>query len=486
MLNNQAPPARAGLFLIIIVRGVIVIRVKLLFVLHFYLIAILGISAAGCTADRKKSEPSADWNVITRHVFATIAADELPSTSDPGAEHLNDSAAVRPPDIFYIEMNSQGTGAAYIAKVGSRVRVVHNGSPGRDYNEIENGKLAISNDGKRIAYPVKKGEFWYMVVDGFESGPYSAIGPPVFSPDSKHIAFEIKKTDRWQILVDHRWFSPPAISYFEKPVFNADSSRLLFVENEEGARKKRTGISDLAFKSVHYVEACGTQLAVNMSKTRVATVSELNRHRLIQFDFAAPERIREGKEYDSIDGLSFSADGQSVVHLAKSGGARFVVVNGKEAILPDGGIVAPPIGRPDGKSASVIMSSGKGVYLYPVFADAPEPKSFFPAISNVVYSTDNKRCAFISNKSVVINGILGEVYDKVADPMFSPDGSFVVYRAMKGEARFVVVADGVSGRFIRQLASHERVFPVVFSADGKIIGYGVKDGKTIAWETERL
>jgi hypothetical protein len=33
-------------------------------------------------------------------------------------------------------------------------------------------------------------------------------------------------------------------------------------------------------------------------------------------------------------------------------------------------------------------------------------------------------------------------------------------------------------------AAYEQVFPVQFTADGKSIGYGVKDGQQLAWKVQ--
>jgi len=39
---------------------------------------------------------------------------------------------------------------------------------------------------------------------------------------------------------------------------------------------------------------------------------------------------------------------------------------------------------------------------------------------------------------------------------------------------------------IRRHPSYEMVFPVVFTADGKSVAYGVKDGRKLIWKVEKL
>jgi hypothetical protein len=49
-----------------------------------------------------------------------------------------------------------------------------------------------------------------------------------------------------------------------------------------------------------------------------------------------------------------------------------------------------------------------------------------------------------------------------------------------------VVVAGLDGKTIRQLAVHEQVFPVLFTADGRSVAYGVKDGRQLSWKVEAL
>jgi len=73
------------------------------------------------------------------------------------------------------------------------------------------------------------------------------------------------------------------------------------------------------------------------------------------------------------------------------------------------------------------------------------------------------------------------VFGQVVTPMFSPDRKFLVYRARKDAKRFVVVAGA-----IRQHPAYEQVFLVVFTADGKSVAQGVKDGNKLIWKVEKI
>lgn len=49
----------------------------------------------------------------------------------------------------------------------------------------------------------------------------------------------------------------------------------------------------------------------------------------------------------------------------------------------------------------------------------------------------------------------------------------------------MIVADE-NGKTISQHPSYEQVFQPVFTADGKSVAYGVKDGNKLIWKVEKL
>ena len=104
-----------------------------------------------------------------------------------------------------------------------------------------------------------------------------------------------------------------------------------------------------------------------------------------------------------------------------------------------------------------------------------------------MYSGDSGLHAYAARKGnnwfVVVNGKEGPAFDRVVTPMFSPDGSRLVYRARQDGKRFVVVADA-NGKVIRQHPAYEQVFPVAFTADGNSVAYGVKDGRKLIWKVD--
>jgi len=81
--------------------------------------------------------------------------------------------------------------------------------------------MVFSDDSKRLAYGGRRGNKFFLVVDGKQGTDYDALGYFGFSQDGKHRAFTAKKGDKAVIVVDGKeratYDSVPA-----GPVFRAD------------------------------------------------------------------------------------------------------------------------------------------------------------------------------------------------------------------------------------------------------------------------
>ena len=83
-----------------------------------------------------------------------------------------------------------------------------------------------------------------------------------------------------------------------------------------------------------------------------------------------------------------------------------------------------------------------------------------------LYDVTTRQCW---SANLAVDGQLGRApYDGLGDPVFSPDGRHLGYRARRGDARFVVVDD-------REGAVFHRVGAPVFSADGRHSAYWARD-----------
>jgi len=450
---------------------------------------IVGLAASGCSRKTEVAQPPAQHVVVsTSAELATIAEDEAPSIeSKPSAESTEQEK--QQTSLFFVEFNPFGTGVAYIAKVGELSRVVHNGKPGKLYQAVQPNSVRISPDGKRVVYAAKTDTKVVVVLDGKEIGTYDEVAPPVFSPDGRHVAYEGKLGDKWHIFMDGQK-SAPALSFFDKPVFNADSTKIMLIENTENDQIKRIVICDLTFKVLATVSGDAQPCVVSSDKSHIAVVTATAGKKWVsELKFDSPDSVKKSTEYDSVGQLTFNHDGSGLAYVAKKGADSFLVLNGKEEKLPAGVYPSPPVIRPDNKGAGIVVVAKDGAYLHQAFFKDGIASKRYKEAAELTYSPSGNIQAFgaIKNEKflVVVNGVDGPFYDRVLGPRFSPDGNFLVYRARKDNMRFIVVADS-KGTILRQHTGYERVFEPVFTADGKSVAYGVKDGKKLLWKVEKL
>lgn len=393
-----------------------------------------------------------------------------------------------------LQIAKNGRGAAYILGDGEGYRVGHNGKVGKTYTII--GEVILSPDGGRVAYGAQKPNTWCLVVDGREVTDVAELGTPVFSPDGAHLAFTARIGDQWHLFVDavSRVKSPEQISRY---AFNADGTRIAYVEGGNDPGKQRLTVSDLAFKKQTHRELCGELMTVNDAHTRLAAVcTGSGKRRVAEMSFAQPDAVKEGPLYDAISNVSLSKDGTSVAYLAQKGAERLIILNGKEERFRGGAMVGPFVFRPDGKGVTFLTERGDRLVLYQAFHQADIEEKGYPEVGDIAYSADSRHyayCAKVASKGqrdksilVVLDGKEGPRFDMVVSPVFSPDGRFLVYRVRDNGKRFVVVADGSTGKVIQRHPSHEQVFQPVFTPDGKSVAYGVKDGNKLVWEVVKL
>jgi hypothetical protein len=392
------------------------------------------------------------------------------------------------PEFIFAE---QGPGVAFVVEADGKSHVVYNGRAGQPYVAV--GKVVLSPDGRRHAYGALQDGRWRMVVDGKEGAAFSAVDDPVFSPDGAHLAYEGMRGDLWHLVVDETENLGTRTQYLRHE-FSGDSSRLAFIEDADDADEAARGrlvISGLDFKAQTVVDNGVSTLLLSPDGMRLAAVTEsATKRRVLTLSLDRPDKVRRGRPYDVVTGLVFAPDGEAVAHLGERSGRSLVVLGDKEQLLPPAAtVISSLVIRPDKKAVAAIVGFGEAVSFQEFFLDG---KSGAPAIDEAegpVYGTAGAVHAYAAKLGaswfLVVNGKRGPRFDRVVSPIVSPDGLRLVYRARQDGRRFVVVAD-LDGRTIRQHPAHELVFPVHFTADGKSVTYGVKDGQELAWKVEAL
>lgn len=437
----------------------------------------LALLAAGCRS-RPAEPPSAPRPALAAPSERPAVLAELPA--DPG-----DPAAQAPDtELVFAEL---GGGVAWIAGTPGALRVAHGGRAGNPYAEL--GPIVLSADGRRCAHAARAGETWRMVVDGEEGPPFARVGPPAFSPDGSRVAYEAERAGAWHLVVDG---APGRGGRARYPWhgFGADGSRLAFLEAFDDEGWGRLVVRELASGRETVVEPAASTVVANAARTRLAAIARRDgRQHVVTVALDAPERVARGPAFDAVHALAFGPDGASVGYRAERGGEQLAVLEGREERLaPGDDTFGPPVVRPGGGLGAIVVSGG-GVRLRQFLAEGEVSEPAVGGAEGLVYSGDGRSRAYAASQGgkgfVVANGRRGPEFDRVVSPAFGPDGRTLVYRARQAGKRFVVVADA-EGRTLRQHPPYEQVFPVRFTADGRSIAYGVRDGRRLAWKVEPL
>ncbi|WP_158414155.1 TolB family protein [Geobacter pickeringii] len=415
-------------------------------------------------------------------ILATIGDNEKPVTVN-----MPSGPAYHAPLTAQLEFifSEKGGGVAYVIEKAGTSRVVHNGVAGKPYKTV--GTVVLSPDGKRIAYGALVDGKWRMVVDGKEGAPFNTVKSPLFSPDGSHLAYQAMAGERWHIVVDAAPNAGTPKRYLSHE-FSGDSSRIAYIDDVDDKATGRLVVSDLAFSRQTVVATGVLSMQLNADKTRIAALSTSNgTQSVMDFTFDKPESVRKGQPYENVQGYAFGPDGAALAYIAIRAGKPLMVMNSKEMPLPDGVMANRPVIHPDMKVAGSLMFLNGTTYLQELPQGTRE--SGYETAESLVYSSDGRYHAYAAKKGenwfVVVNGKEGPAFDRVVTPKFSPDGKYLVYRARKSGRRFVVVADA-TGKTVKAHPEYEQVFEVQFTADGKSIAYGVKDGQKLIWMVEAL
>ncbi len=297
------------------------------------------------------------------------------------------------------------------------------------------GSLAISPDGTRLAYIIKKdNNKRAVIIDGVENSPYDSIvtKAPVFSPDGKRVAYIAGLTvgnghsgqNEYFIVLDgvqgkHYADIWPTI------MFSPDSKHVVYIANR--SILVEDGVEGKAYTGNGYVTP---QQGITFSpdcKRLAYYVWEGQDSRFVVVDGI------EGKRYSAITGpIVFSPDSKQVAYFATQSGKNFAVINGVEGPLFD---------------AAQRADEQAGIF-------------FSPDSKHVVYRVQH------GNKfAMVMDNSEGSLHDGVGSvPSFSSDGRHVAYTARDGEKQ-CVVADGIEGK------AYAGVGQQTFSPDGKHLAY---------------
>jgi len=448
--------------------------------LTIVLVGILILSfAAGC---KNKDQSAAQAKQKSMLEMTTV----LGAMSESESSYLEAQSSDRSMGHKLV-LSPLGLGVAYQAPVDGGVRVIHNGKPGNVYKNID--YLVITDDGQQIAYGAEVDGKWRMIVNGTAGMFFDTVGMPRFSPDGRHVLYDASIDEKWHLVVDGK-ISEKKSGFYDKS-FSSDSKRIYSIDNpDDDSSPRKMVVRDLSLNKLSERELFTHHAIYNSNMSKVAMITrENNLSRLVVFDYDNPEKIYYGPLFSDIGLESFGPDGETVAYLAEKNGKMFVAFNDNAEQIPTGEVKQPPVIRPDKLEVGLIIKSNGKAFFHRAFEKSKTSTKKYDEAANIVYSKDSKHYAYTArvDKDVfmVINGLETPVFDMIIDPIFSPDGRLLVFRARKDGKRFVVAADN-KGKIVYQSEKFDMVFKPVFTPDSKSIAFGVKNGTQLIWKCDKF
>lgn len=343
------------------------------------------------------------------------------------------------------------------------------------------GDMAVSPDYRHVARTIKHDRKELVLLDRTEGPPYDDVmglgqgfgsNRVVFSPDSRRVAYLAKRDTDWRLVVDGTEATSVEIkkllglrSTRTELTFSADSSRWFFRTYE--------GFVERLVADGHLVSDDGSLDCVSQDGQHFAYLWE-DRSRVKWLGVHGQEgkgspykfKIRTPSGGPHAYGCAFSEG----FHLDRPqvGSIHRRVVDGKNCVF-----------SADGRRLFVAAQADRLSNSCAVTVDGNEPV-VYDAVAPPTFSSDGTHLAYpvrISGKwSVVVDGRQVGTYDHLANGwdsgyrrriFFSPDGNRLAYAAKRID-RWIVVVDDVEGR------EYDEVGRPVFSSDSRRVAYRAK------------
>ena len=361
-----------------------------------------------------------------------------------------------------------------------RVRFVWDGSP-RDPFELvpqsDGNPVVFSADESRISYHGRRGETWFVGVDGEELGPYQGITrsvPATFSRDGGHVAFGAFIGDRPRLILDGvahgDWRVAPI-----PPVFSPDGTRLAFVaENREiqpgeslAGYRQRVILDDVDQPEADGISVTPGGISFSPDSRRFAYGAVTAGDLRFVVDGVAGRPMRDAH------GPTFSPDSRQFAYAATlDDKSMAVVVDDRRG--PTFHAVSAPAFSPD--SRRVAYAAFHAPRRATAVIDGRQGPVFQDLWGTIAFSPDSRRTAYLALEAgggplgrfrthgrCVVDELVGSAtWDEfTSEAHFSPDGAHVAFGARRGKSRFVVL-DGEPG------PAFDRVGPPRFSVSGRL------------------
>jgi hypothetical protein len=400
--------------------------------------------------------------------------------------------AVIPPwyqlDPSNVVFTPEGDKVAFAARLEDKVRVIFGDTLSKPYDHVRH--ISISPDGRSVTHngtPVWQSGVEYRVVNGVETGPFSAVCNPTFSPDSRKVAFEARHDGKW-----HHAISPaeatraaaetgPADMHWMGPVFSPDGRLIVSIQRHNAENKSVRLVSTTELREVRRKEYDSISETVYSSDgLRTAYIARRKGRSFVVTSSFIGGNEREGALFDTIYGLAISADGAHVAYGAERGGKPFFVQDKKES--SEGFLYGclPPVFSRDGRTVAYKAIMGEK----PFIVAAGKKTSQYDDVSIPALNDDGSVVTFGGLKEgkwrAIVNGKECPAYDYVDNVQFVPGGKHVAFRARTGEKYRMVIVD-LQGKVVAEGPLFDAIWAPSFDEAGRL-GYGALAGREIWWK----
>ncbi len=149
---------------------------------------------------------------------------------------------------------------------------------------------------------------------------------------------------------------------------------------------------------------------------------------------------RAGRAYEDVGSPLMSRDGSLLAYGARDGQDQFVVVNGEESERGD--LLFRLAAAEEGAAAAWVLKKGGGYRLYNRGVLVRETRE---RIGPLVLNRDGSKLAWGEGGRIFLDGTPGDLMDGSDEPLFSPDGRTLIYKARRGEESGIRAGDNYHG-----------------------------------------
>ncbi|MEE8200108.1 MAG: hypothetical protein V3R29_02980 [Candidatus Acidoferrales bacterium] len=390
---------------------------------------------------------------------AAVASQEQATAPAPGLEVqeelIAEKGGLTPAADEEDIVSPDGQRVAWRVKRGQKWVVMVNGEElGAEYEKVE--WIIFSPNSQRLAYRAKRGDNrWVMVVDG-EPGPeFEKVGDPSFSPDSQSLAYVAKRRKKWVMVVDGQE-QGSGYRKMGRPLFSPDSQRLACA-----ARRKGRWVIVTDGKEGSTFDILGG-LAFSGDSRRFAYAGARVRKGFGR-ERADGYVVIDGEEGPAFKGRNTSSLGGAFLKGAFAGVKKVLITGLRRRLLPEWHGVSSPALSPDGQHVAYAARRGKKDTVV-MFDGQPGPQ-FETVVAGPAFSPDSQHVAYVVKEKATITLVLDgnrisefswEGMDFGTSLTFSPDSRRLAYVGVKGghwydegwtgRARRRVFLDGQPGK----------------------------------------